>query len=165
MNYSECKWIKCIKKEGLYDWIFQNTIYVLFAKVILKVTQIENKTIERSVQTLNKRKLASTEIMILGTMEFKEKALIHKIVLIKEKHYITRKNNSTPIEKIIMKACTFNNIAQKNRQNYTEKHITIVRDFTTSVSNVQYKQKYFCLHFVHREYVFFLPSETLIKNS
>lgn len=114
MNYSECKWIKCIKKEGLYDWIFQNTIYVLFAKVILKVTQIENKTIERSVQTLNKRKLASTEIMILGTMEFKEKALIHKIVLIKEKHYITRKNNSTPIEKIIMKACTFNNIAQKN---------------------------------------------------
>lgn len=52
--------------------------------------------------------------MILGTMEFKEKALIHIIVLIKEKHYITRKNNNTPIEKIIMKAYTFNNIAQKN---------------------------------------------------
>ena len=43
--------------------------------------------------------------MILGTMEFKGKAPIHIIVLIKEKHYITRKN-STPIEKIIMKAHT-----------------------------------------------------------
>ena len=154
MNYSECKWIKCIKKEGLYDWILQKAIYVLFAKVILKVTQIENKTIERSIQTLNKRKLASREIMILGTMEFKEKAPIHIIVLIKEKHYITRKN-STPIENIIMKVYTFNNIAQKTDK-ITQKNITIVRDFTTSVANVQSKQKYFCLHFVHREYIFFL---------
>ena len=114
MNYSEYKWIKCIKKEGLYGWVFQKAIYVLFAKVILKVTQIENKTIERRIQTPNKRKLASREIMTLGTREFKEKALIHIIVLIKEKHYITRKNNSTPIEKLTVKTYTFNNIAQEN---------------------------------------------------
>ena len=47
--------------------------------------------------------------MTLGTREFKEKALIHIIVLIKEKHYITRKNNSTPIEKLTVKTYTFNN--------------------------------------------------------
>lgn len=121
-------------------------------KLYLKSHRLKIKTIERSVQTLNKRKLASTEIMILGTMEFKEKALIHKIVLIKEKHYITRKNNSTPIEKIIMKACTFNNIAQ-------EKQTKLHRE----TYNHSKRFYYFCLKCTIQTKIF-LPTFLSIEN-
>lgn len=76
-----------------------------------------------------------------------------------------RKNNSTSIDKIIMKAYTLINVAQKNWQNYKSKCITIVGDFTTSVSNVPSKQKISAYSFVHIEYIFFLPNGTFIKSA